>query len=232
MYKHTYTHSHRSARPVNTHSYRGEKYSFGYIGGMDIPKTLTRIMSANGWRQGDLAKALGVKQPTISRYLKGMDPGGEVREEIKKLAAEALDEGVGSTPILRGLYAPLISWVSAGNLRSPDAIAEIDGAPRIYAPDLEQKGDWIALRVEGDSMDRISPPESVIFVNLKDRRLVPNACYVIADTDTGEATYKRWRPSPDRWEPVSVNPAHEPFFPPEDQVIKVIGRVRKSVLAM
>jgi SOS-response transcriptional repressor LexA len=87
----------------------------------------------------------------------------------------------------------------------------------------------LALRVVGDSMDRISPPDSIIFVNRADRRLVANGCSVIATPD-GEATYKRYRPSPDRFEPVSVNPAHEPFFP--DGMPKIVGRVRKSILDM
>lgn len=52
-------------------------------------------MKANGWKQQRLAEGLGVQQPTISRYLKGMDPGGEVRERIKELAAESLESGVG-----------------------------------------------------------------------------------------------------------------------------------------
>ena len=43
-------------------------------------------------------------------------------------------------------------------------------------------------------MNKISPPDSIIFVNLRDKRLVTNGCYVISD-ETGRATYKRWRPN-------------------------------------
>lgn len=78
-------------------------------------------------------------------------------------------------------------------------------------------------------MDRISPPGSKILVNRREKRLVPNACYVIAD-ENGAATYKRYRPDPVRFEPVSTVPDHEPFFPENEPVI--IGRVRRSILEM
>lgn len=122
---------------------------------------------------------------------------------------------------------PLITWVSAGQLAREDVQQDVIGY--VLGPDLDTKGQWIALRVEGDSMDRISPPGSVIFVNLADRRLVPNGCYVIRNGD-GESTYKRFRANPPRFEPVSTNPSHEPIFP--DEVPVVIGRVRRSVIDM
>jgi phage repressor protein C with HTH and peptisase S24 domain len=128
------------------------------------------------------------------------------------------------------LDVPLISWVSAGNLSAPDAINDIRDAPRVSFPDLDSGGDWIALRVDGDSMDRISPPDSIIAVNLKDKRLVANACYVIAD-DAGGATYKRYRP-PGEWAPVSTNPEHQPMRHRAGQGPHIIGRVRKSILSM
>jgi len=131
-------------------------------------------------------------------------------------------------PASRLISVPLISWVSAGGLAQPDTVTEIIDFPMLEVSGLPA-GEWIALRVEGDSMDRISPPESIILVNRKDRRLVANGCYVIADQH-GNATYKRYRPNPDRFEPVSTNPAHEPIFP--DNEAPVVGRVRRTMLDM
>lgn len=120
---------------------------------------------------------------------------------------------------------PLVSWVSAGALARDDVADEQLG--KIIVSDLP-KGDWIALRVEGTSMDRISPPESIIFIDRSDKRLVSNALYVIDDGE-GNATYKRYRPGPPpRFEPVSTDPAHEPIFFENDPLI--IGRVRRSVI--
>lgn len=128
-----------------------------------------------------------------------------------------------------GAEVPLVSWVAAGQLASADAVLDAEDCERIPVPDLDPKGDWIALQVQGDSMDRISPPDSIIVVDRKDRKLVPNACYVIGDGEGG-ATYKRFRSGPMRFEPVSTNPAHEPIFP--DNTPKIIGRVRLSLLKM
>ena len=109
----------------------------------------------------------------------------------------------------------------------PDVSEEVLGW--VEEAGLNPGGDWIALKVVGDSMDRISPPESIIFVDRKDQVLVPNACYVISNGD-GEATYKRFRSNPMRFEPVSTNPDHEPIYPTREPLI--VGRVRKSILPM
>lgn len=121
---------------------------------------------------------------------------------------------------------PLLTAVSAGELLRDDIRDEAMGM--LYFADLPE-GDWIALRVEGTSMDRISPPESIIVVNRADKRLVPNACYVIADED-GAATYKRYRPSPDRFEPVSTFDHHKTIFPEHQPTI--VGRVKRSYIDM
>ncbi|BAQ18347.1 hypothetical protein GL4_2914 [Methyloceanibacter caenitepidi] len=66
----------------------------------------------------------------------------------------------------------------------------------------------------------------------KDKRLIANACYVITDGESGDATYKRYRPDPARWEPVSTNAEHEPIYVTEDSKPTVVGRVRRTLLDM
>lgn len=131
------------------------------------------------------------------------------------------------SPPSNAVDVPLISWVSAGKMSFPDVSEDIIRLVR--DGDLDPAGDWIALQVVGDSMDRISPPESIIFVDRADKILVPNACYVISNGD-GEATYKRFRPNPMRFEPVSTNPTHEPIYPTREPLI--VGRVKKSTIQM
>ena len=84
------------------------------------------------------------------------------------------------TPALVTIDVPIVSWVSAGEFGSQDTVVNLSDYPTIPATDLEE-GEWIALRVDGPSMNKISPPDSIIFVNLRDKRLVTNGCYVIAD---------------------------------------------------
>ena len=153
--------------------------------------------------------------------------------EVLRVSVEWLATGDGNIafpdtpPTQPKLRVPLISWVSAGAMAFPDLAEETLGW--VEESGLDPNGDWIALRVVGDSMDRISPPESVIFVDRKDQVLVPNGCYVISNGD-GEATYKRFRSNPMRFEPVSTNSEHEPIYPTREPLI--VGRVKKSTIAM
>jgi SOS-response transcriptional repressor LexA len=123
---------------------------------------------------------------------------------------------------------PRISWVSAGQLLEPMPVERLADYPTQPAVDLPN-GQWVALQVDGDSMNKISPPGSIIFVNLRDKRLVPNACYVVAD-ESGAATYKRYRPNE---EPPFQPASFEDIAPPTFQgAVQIIGRVRRSVIEM
>lgn len=136
-------------------------------------------------------------------------------------------EGIGPEGESGPDIVPLVAWVSAGVMASDDVADETLGTIRVQ--DLPP-GDWIALKVQGDSMDRISPPDSTILVNRRDKALVPNACYVIDDGE-GNASYKRYRPGPPpHFAPVSVNASLEPIFFENEPTI--IGRVRRSMIDM
>lgn len=161
------------------------------------------------------------------RFLKEIAIALEVNEDWLLSGREPMERP--SIPELAkmAITVPVVTWVSAGSLARDDAQQDVIGS--ILVGDLDPKGKWVCLRVEGDSMDRISPPGSLILVNLADRRLVTNACYIITNGD-GDASYKRFRANPSRFEPVSTNPAHEAIFP--DHEPAVIGRVRRSILEM
>jgi SOS-response transcriptional repressor LexA len=195
------------------------------------PNGLQRAMDAWGIGPTALAAAVGTSKQNIARWA---DQERKLPLEWAAKIASYFDLDVAAVllPQFGPLGAPLISWVNAGGLKTPDVVLELGEEKLAYAHGLDPKGAWIALQVEGDSMDRISPPESIIFVDRNDRRLVPNACYVIADAEGGQATYKRFRPSPDRWEPVSTNSEHEPVFVEKGREPVIVGRVRKTLLSM
>lgn len=197
------------------------------------PNGLATAMKRSGMTNyAELGRLIGKPRQDIERWAKG-------KVRLTRETAEALSPHVGAT-VLELLYpdmpstgrVPLISWVSAGALAMPRTVLEPGDVLDWLPLGLADKGDWIALRVEGDSMDRISPPESVILVNRRDKRLVTNACYIIADAD-GATTYKRYRADPPRWEPVSTNPRHDPtFVVSEDNKPLIVGRVRRTILDM
>lgn len=182
------------------------------------------------------ATALGIKYQTYAAHENGSRGVARACEQYARRFKVSLDwllrgkgAGPGETsaePDDLAVEIPLVSTVSAGALRRNDLSDEQIGTIRIGPL---PPGDWIALRVSGDSMDKVSPPDSIILVNRADHALVPNGCYVIDDGE-GYATYKRYRPNPDRFEPVSMNDQHQPIFP--ENTPTIIGRVRRSILEM
>ena len=196
---------------------------------MGIPENIKRLRAEAHLSQPALAKKARVSQQLISQ----LENGKNLTTKFLPQIARALGAGVSAIDpnymqeALEATIVPLLSWISAGQMLRDDVADEALGS--ISVSDLPP-GDWIALKVVGDSMDRISPPESIIFVDRRDKRLVPNRPYVIADED-GNATYKRFRPGPPmRFEPVSTNPAHEPMFPEQEPTI--VGRVKRTQLEM
>lgn len=203
-----------------------------------FPNGLGEAMRKAGVGLTRLGELIGTSKQNVGRWVDGER---RLRPEWAKKIAPFLDTTPEALLLLdHGANAPdfeipMISWVSAGAMEAPEVVQELEDAPKLHMSGLDHDGEWIALRIPPlyDSMDRISPPESVIIVNLKDRRLVSNACYVIADAESGEASYKRYRANPPRWEPVSTNLTHEPIFLDEmEGEPRIIGRVRRTMLDM
>lgn len=174
----------------------------------------------NWMRAASAGKDQGATVKTLEPVARVL--GTTVRWLVEEEGPEEPIEDDGSVQVI-----PHLSWISAGSMMQDDVSQVAIGTIQVSV--LSGKGDWIALTVRGDSMDRISPPESLIFVNRKDKALVANACYVIDDGE-GNATYKRYRPDPARFEPVSTNDEHQPLFPDNDPTI--IGRVGLSMIKM
>ena len=124
---------------------------------------------------------------------------------------------------------PLLDKVAAGKLKSPSSQIPADDVPLLTFSDLG-RGDFFALTVEGDSMDRLSPDGSIIIINQADRTLIAGRPYVISRR--GEATFKIWRSDPPRFAPYSTNPVHEPIFVKSKVAAQsmVVGRVKRTVL--
>ena len=143
----------------------------------------------------------------IMRAVDSPDRKGVSTRTIEMLAAslrttpEWLLHGIGaeqSDLVTRVQYAPLLSWVQAGQMN----IAEIEAAEdqqRVPLTDLPAS-DYIALRVKGDSMNRVAPDGSLV---IADTRVVDPVArqFVIACFDDGSTTFKRFMDQPPRLEP-------------------------------
>lgn len=122
---------------------------------------------------------------------------------------------------------PMVSMVSAGHLRRQEAVTENDIEKWIRLSDLPE-GDWIALTVEGTSMDRIAPEGSTLIVNRADDTLIDGKYYVFA-LGGGEATFKRYKRTPERLQPYSTNPDHMSIPVTDETDLYVFGRVRRVI---
>ncbi|MUZ63223.1 phage repressor protein [Agrobacterium vitis] len=202
---------------------------------MDILNRIQERLDAVGLSANAASVKAGISKDAIRNIQRACKSG---RDGISITTLIKLAPVLQTTPswLLEGssnanqFRVPKISWVSAGAFDTADTVHSFDEFPTIETSGLPD-GDWVALEVQGDSMDRISPPGSVIFVNRADRKLSHNACYIIQDVD-GSATYKRYRQSPMRFEPVSTNPEHETIYPNDNSTPNVFGRVSRSVIEM
>lgn len=201
---------------------------------MSIGERIKIARASRHWSQEDLGQAIGKGQTTISSWERGRTE--PTREEVARVAAvlrlPVSDiEGASdlTSPRHRVREVPLISWVSAGEIKNTgDVLALASNNNTLPMADLPD-GDYFATVVRGDSMDRISPEGSRIIVNTADRRLASGSCYLFSLR--GEATYKRYFANPViRFEPYSTNPANQIIFPKADKDWAVIGRVVRSVL--
>lgn len=119
---------------------------------------------------------------------------------------------------------PLLGEVPAG----PWQEAITKSRNYIPAPQAGLANSAYALRVTGDSMDRIAPDGSIIIIDPTDFDLFERRLFVVRNGD-GEATFKQYRESPARLVPCSSNPQHK-VIPVTDKHYEIIGRVVKIVM--
>ncbi len=193
---------------------------------MGIAQNLKRLRLAAKLSQTALVKKARVSQQLISQIENGKNlsttelPALAVALEVR---VEDIDETYDTGIEPSGLKVPVVSMVSAGNLRDQPGVRPEDIEKWIIVGDLPA-GDWIALMVDGDSMDRLARPGSTILVNRAQSNLHDELFYVFA-LEGGEATFKQYRRNPDRLQPYSNNPSHPSIPASED--IYVVGRVRR-----
>lgn len=188
---------------------------------------------SNGWPESSYrAHEKGTRtigQDDAERYLRRFRAAGAsvTAQSVLFGDPKVTTAGAHSSHRSASIDVPLLSWVSAGRLADAESQIPVEDVPLLAFADLG-RGDFFALRVSGDSMDRISPDGSIIVVNRADRELVPEKPYVFLHR--GETTFKLWRANPDHLAPHSWSGANKPIFLKGKKEFEVIGRVRRTVL--
>lgn len=178
-----------------------------------------------GDSQAVFGERFGVEQPTISRWEKGYLPERRFLGPLAQLAGVPEAEFVYENDQVRMI--PLISWVAASAFTEMVPTRTIDALSYLTVGDLPS-GDYFALSVQGDSMDRVAPDKSRIIVNRHEMHLQHRKFFIFEDR--GSTTFKRAMMKPRlRLEPYSTNPSHEAIFPENPEEIQVLGRVVRVI---
>lgn len=209
----------------------------------NVAAAMHALIARSGMSQTAFAQAMGYKHRSALRhYIDIHNPPDYLPYEFTVKASDVL-VGRGDPPIvlddilrlgpaspsisLVQTYIkdiPLISWVEAGRLARVDAVVGYEDFDRVKVTDLPD-GEYIALRVDGESMNRIVPSGSLIVVNITDKELLDGRLYVV--TISGETTFKRYRANPARFEPFSTEARHETIFPLG--AVEIVGKVVQAI---
>ena len=180
---------------------------------------------AAGLSQAELGDRLGMTKATVSKIENSaIAPSLERAEQIAAALNVSNAELVGwaSGSRLNAVeLVPVIGMIAAGNWR------EAIQTPEEHIPVAGAKPHMFALRVFGDSIDKIAPDGSYVTIDPTLPALEDGGMYAVQNGD-GEATIKRFRRNPDRLEPESSNAEHRSIELGHEP-ITIIGRATSVV---
>lgn len=207
----------------------------------DISQSAVRLKALRkeaGLSIREMASALDMSATTYQhyedRYKKRYLPYEMVKPissilKRKGISREALDT---LTPNLTNVaddvvnitYAPLISWVQAGDLSEAVNPYEF-GEPESEIAIEYERDSVLALRVRGSSINRVAPDGAIVVVDYSQQDLLPNKFYVVRQN--GDATVKRYSKRYNRFEAYSTETGHPAIKLNKD--LTVVGRVVRVV---
>ncbi len=125
---------------------------------------------------------------------------------------------------------PVYSEVPAGRMMASEGIARAEDVRSHITISGLGRGDWAALVVNGNSMNKVAPDGSIIVFNRADTRPIDNGFFIFKHPETGEATFKRYGAGkPPRLRPYSYDD-YDPIILAADDEVEIVGRVRKVVV--
>jgi phage repressor protein C with HTH and peptisase S24 domain len=186
---------------------------------MDIGIIKAR-MEAVGLKGKDLAEGIGISADKISKSLKGTR--AFKADEVDRIR-ELLRIGDPAPIVAPSRTIPVLGMVSAGRWQEAIAAEGPNGGERMPVFDPHTPRNAFAVRVAGDSMDRIVEDGGTIIVDPDDRALYPKRYYIVRNGH-GDTTFKQFLDEPARLCPCSTNPAHKDILIGEE-AFEIVGRV-------
>lgn len=186
------------------------------------------ISRAVGIERSVVTKIINAKVEFTPRYADGfarsLDLSREevlfrfgVLEENPQPVADVLD---GAEP---AVAIPILGEVPAGPWR--EEVRSPRGWEHVARSEVTSNS--YALKVSGDSMDRIVRDRATIIVDPDDKDLFHQRLFVVRGPDG--VTFKQYLDGPARLVPCSTNPEHRTISA-HDKAFDVVGRVKKVIL--
>lgn len=181
---------------------------------IDLPSAqLIEALRESGIPQRVVAMKLSLSPSAVSLMMKG-------ERALKFDEAVKIQNLLGIAPTVEGASGrdlPVIGWSGAGKWVEAIEVTR----NQVWVPN--QTPGKFGVEVSGDSMDIVLPEGSTAIVDPDQLDLYAGKLYLLINVD-GEATIKRYRAEPARFEPVSNNPEYVPFAVGSTD-FRVIGRV-------
>lgn len=182
----------------------------------------------SGLTQTEIAKKLFISQAAYSKYETGQSsPNPETLAKIAEILNVTVSSLIGKSKDGAApgrVRVPVLGRVAAGI--PIEAIEEIIDWEDLDAAEYGT-GEYFGLKIHGDSMEpKISDGDVVIVHRQED---VDNGDIAVVLVNGDEGTCKRIKKSPQGVTLISSNPAYEPMYFSNDEIIslpvKVVGRV-------
>ena len=170
--------------------------------------------------QVDMAERIGVSKQTLYKYENDIItniPSDKI-EEIARLVGVEPSFIMGWEDSTESIRIPVYGRVAAGiPLEAITDIIDYEEIPTTW------KGDYIALKVKGDSMTPRITDGDVIIARKQDD--AESGDVVVAMVDGQDATVKKLIKNASGITLQPYNPIYEPMFFPDSSDVKIIGKV-------
>ena len=199
---------------------------------------IKKIREQRGLLQKELASALGIGQNTLSQYEGGKrQPDYETLCKIADYLGVTTDYLLGRSDVPyppempasseKGPWIPVLGHVQAG--LPIEAIEDIIDYEQI-STDMDATGDHFALQVRGDSMEPRFADGDVVIVRKQEDVESGQVAVVIVNGD--EATLKKIKKTPEGVMLLPSNPAYEPLFYSNEDILKKPVRILGKVVEL
>ncbi len=205
---------------------------------MTLSKNIRYLRTKNGWGQDFLAEKLGYKSyTTIQKWESGVsDPPLKTLDKLAKLFGVDIDDlnskdlslPQDTTKKSSGVSIPIVSTIVAG--MPADAYEDPLGYEEI-SHDLAKTGDFICLKVKGDSMAPVIQDGDLVII--RQQNDVESGDIAVVRINGDEATLKKVQKSEDGITLIAYNPAvYEPHFYSNKEIEELPVEVDGKVVEM